>query len=173
MPSLSLPPTTLSNRAPVTPLALPALNCHAHIQCSHTCTHFRYCTCTVCIYMYPTMAKRCIFADIHLLMRSIFPESWRHEGYIKNKLPNISRCISANIHLLAMVYILHIHVHDCVTSMHLEYCVSTESTSDASLGSLNTFQTSITTCIIIIHQSMCTTDTHVYLHVHDIYTHIH
>ena len=43
------------------------------------------------------MAKRCICADIHLLVKSlfvIFPESQRLEGYITNKLPNISRCIA-------------------------------------------------------------------------------
>ena len=34
----------------------------------------------------------------------IFHESRRLEGYITNKLPNISRCISAHIHQLAMVY---------------------------------------------------------------------
>ena len=40
------------------------------------------------------MAKRCICVDIHLLVRSLFPESQRLEGYITNKLPNISRCIA-------------------------------------------------------------------------------
>ena len=48
------------------------------------------------------MAKKCICdsADIHLPVRSIFvvfPKSQRFEGYITNKLPNISKCI-ADIH---------------------------------------------------------------------------
>ena len=56
------------------------------------------------------MAKRCICADIHLLVRSlfvIFPESRRLEGYITNKLPNISRCIADIYTQLAMVYTLY------------------------------------------------------------------
>ena len=43
----------------------------------------------------PTHHRIC--ADIHLLVRSlfvIFPKSRRLEGYITNKLPNISRCIA-------------------------------------------------------------------------------
>ena len=51
---------------------------------------------------------------IHLLMFGslfvIYPLSLRLSGNITNKLLT-SRCIAAHIHLLAMVYILHIHVY--------------------------------------------------------------
>ena len=60
-------------------------------------------------------------SDIHLLMFGslfvIYPSSLRLSGNITNKLLT-SRCISAHIHLLAMVYILHIptmYMYICVT----------------------------------------------------------
>ena len=50
---------------------------------------------TLVIYI---LAKRCICADIHLLVGSkfviLFPKNQRLKGYITDKLPNISRCIA-------------------------------------------------------------------------------